>query len=187
MHHGTKRAAFSSLLAVGLLACAAQPGTSKGPRVELGRRAMVRYVQVASGQAFSLRNTSSGSKAEVYGDPQRDRLTKVIGDATLQALIDVLGEQGMFLHSQPVASNDAKECLVVELPERKWVWTKTRGSSAEPAFVAARGYFLTMYNQTTAYHGSSGEAPPNLAEQNERLQRDAAAAREKLLQLGKPR
>ncbi|MFM1872984.1 MAG: hypothetical protein RL398_2406 [Planctomycetota bacterium] len=176
-----------SLLAV-LNGCAGGPDVASGPPIEPGRRTLVRYVQFGTGQAFSLQNASSGKREDVYSDPQRDRMVKVVSDGELQALLDIFADQGMFGQAAAVASTDARECLVVESPERRWVWTRPRnGGPLDNAFGDARAYFLALYNTSVAYHGSEKEPPPDLAGQKDRIQRDAAAAREKLLKLGRSR
>lgn len=149
---------------------------------------MVRYVQFTSNLVFSLQNASSGSKAEVYGDAHRDRSVKVISDGELQALMDILAEHGMFERATAAAPLEARESIVVEMPDRRWVWTRLHQSGVvDEPFHAARGYFLALYNGAVAYHGNEDEPVPDLAGQRERIQRDAAAAREKLLRLGRQR
>lgn len=144
-------------------------------------------MQFTSGQAFTLQNASSGSPSEVYSDQRADRMTKVVSDGEVQALVDILAEHGMFEHGAPAAPPDAREALVVEFPGRRWVWTRSRrpGDPAEAAFQDARGYFLALYNSSVAYHSAPTDAVPDLAGQRDRIQRDAAVAREKLLRLGR--
>ncbi|MCB9887832.1 MAG: hypothetical protein H6838_20270 [Planctomycetes bacterium] len=167
--------------------CASGPDIASGPRLEPGRRTTVRFVQFTTGQAFSLQNASSGSADEIYSDKRADRLTKVVSDGEVQALVDILAEHGMFTYGAAAAPSDAREALVVEFPGKRWVWTRPRlpGDAVEAAFQDARGYFLALYNMSVAYHSMPGDEVPDLAGQRERIQRDAAAAREKLLRLGR--
>ncbi len=170
-------------------ACAGGPDVAEGPRIEHGRRTTVRYVQFASGQMFTLQNASSGAAREIYSDEKRDRTAKVVGDGELQALIDILTEQGLLQHATGAAAPDAREALVVEFPDRRWIWSPVRRAGHhDAAFHDSRGYFLALYNGAVAFHGNAEHdgAPPDLKGQQERIQRDAAIAREKLLRLGRP-
>jgi hypothetical protein len=175
-----------ALLAALASGCASGPAASGAPEVLANQRTLVRYVQFGSGQILSLQNASSGTKAEVYSDPQRDRMVKVIGDGELQALIQIFGDYGMFRAGAATASVDARECLVVETPARRWVWARRRGPGVEdPDFHQARSIFLSLYNASVAYHGDQSGPAPDLASQQQRIQQDAAAARERLLRLGR--
>lgn len=176
------------LLAALASGCASGPTASGAPEVLANQRTLVRYVQFGPGQILSLQNASSGTKEEVYSDPQRDRMVKVIGDGELQALISIFGDYGMFQSGAANASVDARECLVVETPSRRWVWTRRRGPGVEdPDFHQARSIFLALYNASVAYHGDQSGPAPDLASQQQRIQQDAAAARERLLRLGRQR
>lgn len=180
-------AVLTALLSVLLSGCASGPDIASGPQIEPGRRTVVRYVQFTSSQVFSLQNASSGSKAEVYGDAQRDRSVKVVGDGELQALIDILTENGMLDKATATAAPDARESLVIEMPDRRWIWTRQGRGLEDVDFHNARGYFLAMFNSAVAYHGNADEEVPDLEGQRQRIRRDANAAREKLLRLGRQR
>lgn len=177
-----------ALLAAFASGCASGPNANGAPSVTPNQRTLVRYVQFGSGQVLSLQNASSGTKAEVYSDPQRDRLVKVISDGELQALLSIYADHGMFTDGRSAASPEARECLVVETPNRRWVWARRRGPGVEDApFHEARSIFLALYNGSVAYHGDQSGPAPDLAGQQQRIQQDAAAARERLLRLGRSR
>lgn len=164
-------------------ACASGPSLPRGLQIEPGKRTTVRLMQFANGLAFTLQNASSGSAADVYSDPKGDQQTKVLADAQLQALLDVFTDKGMFAQGTTSVPADAKDALVVLHGERRWVWSKR--SATDQQFTDAKGYFLELYNQATAYHGNSGtrragDNRPDLKAENDRVRREAAAAKRKL-------
>lgn len=167
--------------------CASGPSLPRGLQIEPGQRTTVRLMQVTTGQVFTLQNASSGSAGAVYSDERTDQLTKVLTDAQLQALLDVFTDKGMFVPREASVPPDARDALVVLQGDRRWVWSRRLAGTAESElpFHEAKAYFLSMYNQATAYHGNSGNSRtgddrPDLKAENDRVRSEAAAAKRKL-------
>jgi len=163
--------------------CVGGPSLPRAVQIEPGRRTTVRLMQFADGLVFTLQNASSGSAADVYSDPKGDHQTKVLADAQLQALLDVFTEKGMFAQGTASVPSDARDALVVQQNDRRWVWS--RRSAADQQFTEVKAYFLSLYNDATAYHansnnGRAGDSRPDLKAENDRVRSEAAAAKRKL-------
>lgn len=119
-----------------------------------------------SGRSFALQNLSSGSRPEVYSDTRGTTLAKVLPDADLQQLLDVLASKGMFLRASAAHAPDARSVIAVEQPERAYYWSRpavdpSKGPDDQPlvkAFDEGRAYVLAIYNSEIAYHAGSLES-----------------------------
>jgi hypothetical protein len=174
-----------ALTSVALLAaCAGAPDVARSPvAITRGERTRVLLTEVASGRTFGLQNASSGSAEEIYSAADSNRSLKVVADANLQELLDVLAAAGMFTKAGDQPAPGARDLLVVDMPERSYVWSRLRRGidPAEQSFHEARSYFLTFYNQVTAFHNVKMD-PDALRAENERVRRSADAARARLEQ-----
>ncbi|MGE3174730.1 MAG: hypothetical protein AB7O97_19015 [Planctomycetota bacterium] len=141
-----------------LAACAAS-SLPREVQIEPGRRTLVSLADLRSGHTLVLQNLSSGSRGDIYGDDGSSDLVKVVPDESLQQLLDVLAAQGMFAQATSTPAPGARAVLTVELPERRYVWSRPTPSAATleqiQAFEAGRGYVLAVYNSETAYHRGS--------------------------------
>jgi|KBSSwiStaDraftv2_1062776.scaffolds.fasta_scaffold472017_2 hypothetical protein len=142
-------------------ACAASSAASLPRAVTIapGERIRVELADRTSQRTFALQNVSSGPRSNVYGGA--DSLLKVVDDQELQRLLDVLAAQGMFDHAGPAADPGSKAAIVVETPQRRYVWSRPQPIPANydalQQFEAGRGYVLALYNSETAYHGGTLE------------------------------
>ena len=149
-----------------LAGCAdSSPDLPRVLEIEAGRRTRIVILDQA-GRSFALQNLSSGSRPEVYGDTSGTTLAKVVTDADLQQLLDVLASKGLFERATSAAAPGAKSVLVVEQPGRSFYWSRpavdpTRGPDEQPgvkAFAEGRAYVLSIYNSEVAYHAGSLES-----------------------------
>jgi hypothetical protein len=172
----------AALAAIPLLVAAC--ASSRPVQVVQGQRTRVVLTDVAAQRSFALQNASSGAANEVYSDRSADDAVKVVTDANLQQLLDVLATQGMFERAAAAAAPDARDLLVVESGGRRWVWSRRlRGiDAAELPFHEARSYFLTFYNSVVAWHAGDVDRQGFAAEQA-RAQQGGEAARQRLEQL----
>lgn len=167
--------------------CASGPNLPRVVTVVEGERVRVSFTEVSDNRTLSLQNVSSGAKETVYKDPKSDLGTKVVDDARLQLLLDMLAQAGMFQRTAPVASSTARELLVVEQGGRKLVWSrgpvKVDGIEAVQAFDQARAYFLAMFNAATAFHSRNWDKF-ELVEEQARMEASGKVARERWDQQG---
>jgi hypothetical protein len=180
----------AALLVVPLVAgsCASGPSLARDVAIEAGRPTRVLLTQVQTNTTFLLQNASSVDPASFYRD-SRLALGKIVDDDTLQALLDVFSEKGMFAASQGTVPPNARDVLVVEQGDRRWIWARRlAGTQAEATFHEAKGYFLEVYNSSTAYRGSEDDPRPDLQQEKMRVRQEADAAKNKLEHLDrKPR
>ena len=158
--------------------------------VENGRPTRVLLTQVSNNTVFLLQNASSAESAEFYRDTNARALGKIVPDEQLQALLDVFAEKGMFAAAASVAPPDARDVLAVEHGGKRWIWARRQAGvqAGETSFHEARGYFLEVYNSSTAYRTVDPNAPPDLRAERDRVRTDADAAKNKLQRLeGQPR
>lgn len=161
--------------------CVGTPNLPRVVQVVEGQRTTVRLIQFSNGQTMSLQNVSSGSASDVYSpkDPtKQDPMAKVVKDAQLQALLDVLAEKGMYSSESKSVPPDARDALVVEQSGKRWVlFRRQMGMQQEELpFHEAKSYFLSVWNGATAYHTGNAD----LRGENERVRAEAEAARRKL-------
>jgi hypothetical protein len=140
--------------------------------------------QVEGNLTLSLQNDSAGNPEQVYAALSSDPSRKVVGDADLQALLDVFAGQGLFAQGVSAVPPDARDVLTVQTGDRTWTFVRRqRGvQQSEAAFHEARAYFLALYNSSVAYHGT-GEGRPDFRTEGRRAQVDAATATSRLRQL----
>lgn len=158
------------LVAGGVAACAGGAAPRRDVTVAAGEPVTI-ALQTYRGPLLTLRNESAVDTAAVYS-AGADPLLKVVPDAELQGLLDVFSTEQLFAQSLPRAPGDARDVLVLEQGDRRWIWAR-RGSDVDPreaAFRSGRSYFLALYNGNTAYHGAAGGARPD-------FEREAARAR----------
>lgn len=175
------------LAAIGLAAgCSSGPTLARAVAIEAGEPTRVLLMQLQGGSTFLLQNASSADRPEFYGDPTSQVLGKIVADEQLQALLDVFSEKGMFAASLGAVPPGARDVLVVEQGGRRWTWARRQPGvqAAEAVFHEAKAYFLEVYNSAMAYRGSDPRQRPDLAGEQERAQRDGAAAKGKLERLG---
>ena len=129
-------------------ACAAAPA-----RLE---RTRVVWTDVAHGQTLTLQNSSAAPRAEVYRDPAGDSKLKVVDDEQMQKLVAVLDAQGLREHAAAAPLPGARAVLVVELGDRRLVWSRPQVApnnlDAVAAFDKGLRYVIAVYNETPAYH-----------------------------------
>ena len=170
--------------------CASGPDLPRVVTVVEGERVRISFTEVSDSRTLSLQNASSGTKETVYKDPKSDLGTKVVDDARLQLLLDMLAQAGMFQRTGPVATASARELLVVEQAGKKMVWSrgpvKEDGLETVQAFDQARAYFLAMYNAATAFHSRNWDKF-DLVEEQARLEASGQVARERWTQQGAKR
>lgn len=146
----------SPLLLAWLSACASTPELPREIEVRAGRRTRIELVDLRRNLSLVLQNASSGSAEAVYSDELGSLATKVVADADLQKLLDVLAQQGMFASATATPAPDASAAIVVDQDGRRWVWSRPAATlenvAAIQTFEEGRGYVLTVYNAATAYH-----------------------------------
>lgn len=149
------------LLLLCLAACTSQPQLPRALVVAPGQRTRIELVDFGTKVSLVLQNGSSGSLADVYSDSRGTVSTKVIADEELQQLLDVLAAQGMFAAAGAAAAPEARAAIVVEQPDRRFVWSRPRprpdNLDAVRAFDEGRGYVMTVYNSATAFHALDEE------------------------------
>jgi hypothetical protein len=175
---------FAVLLAAAFLfvsGCVGGPNLPRVVQVQEGQRTTVRLIQFSNGQAMSLQNASSGSAGEVYSKDTSNPFAKVIKDAQLQALLDVLADKGMYSADSASVPPDARDALLVDQGSKRWVLYRRHAGMQqdELPFHEAKSYFLSVWNGATAYHTGN----PDLKGENDRVRAEAEAARRKLLEI----
>jgi hypothetical protein len=172
------------------VACSSAPSYKRDLTIVPGERTTVRLAQVNGALALSLQNHSAERPDQVYraDSAEIDPGLKIVADVNLQSLLDVFSEKGMFAQYLPEVPAGSRDVLTVEQGQRRWVWAisadrrrriaqQQQGTDqAERTFHEARAEFLTLYNSSDAFHGSSGtgrDAPDFGAEQR-RLEADRA-------------
>lgn len=164
--------------------CVGTPNLPRVVQVQEGQRTTVRLIQFADGQTMSLQNLSSGSASDVYSpkDPtKQDPMAKVVKDAQLQALLDVLAEKGLHSSGSQSVPPDARDALLVEQKGQRWVLFRRQAGMQqdELPFHEAKAYFLSVWNGATAYHTGNVD----LRGENERVRAEAQAAQRRLLEV----
>lgn len=184
--HGRIRFAqllFAAWLVVVAAACSSGPRLKRSVEVQAGQRTVVRLLDVRGTLALSLRNASAQETTAVYTPNSHDidPGAKVVDDANLQTLLDVFSEKGLFERALADVPADARDALVVEQGQRRWIFARRQLGlqQAEQSFHEARAEFLALYNSSVAYHGT-GEARPNFRAENARAQTDAQKAKTNL-------
>ena len=159
--------------------CAGAPNLPRVLAVQEGQRTTVRLMQFGSGQTFTLQNRSSGRKVEVYSNNQYDLATKVVADAQLQALLDVFAEHGLFAGATHSVPPEARSAIVIRQGERRYVFhDRNIAADAGQRFRQAQAYFLSVYNNATAYHSAEINRADLEAEKN-RANSAGAATKQK--------
>lgn len=175
---------FTVLLAAALFGsggCVGGPNLPREVQVQQGERTLVRLMQFQQNQAMSLQNASSGSANDVYSDRRADPLAKVVSDAQLQALLDVLAEKGVFKLGASSVPPDARDALVVQQGNRRWVICRRQPGlqQEELPFHEAKAYFLSVWNSATSYHSADVD-PADLRAEQERIKAGSRGAVQKL-------
>lgn len=172
-----------SLSAVLLLACSSSPSLPRQLTVNQGQRTRVVLTQTSAGTRFTLQNESSGSREEVYKDPKADHTAKVVPDAQLQTLLDLLANEDFFQRAGGSAAPGARELITVEQGERHWVLS--RGMPKGPddpvfmSFYRCREYVLAAYNNATGFHEEKVTGA-DLEHERDALNQSNRSSREKL-------
>lgn len=167
--------------ALSFVGCASGPDLPREVTIEPGRPTRVVLQQLRGGQTFLLQNASSTEAADFY-DGDMPAMAKIAPDAQLQALLDILAQKGLFARGAGAVPPDARDVLAVEHDGRRWTWARRQAGvqQDEVAFHEARTYFLELYNQSLAYHPGTSMDAAGWQQEQERLRREAAAARRKL-------
>lgn len=175
-----------ALTAAGFGGCAAEPPLRRSLAIVAGEKTSVRYVDVKGTLALSLQNASAAAATDVYRADSGtiDPGAKLVDDAELQALLDIFSERGLFAAAVGEVPADALDALIVQQGRQRWVFPRRlRGmQQTEAPFHEGRAYFLALYNDVTAYHGTGAGRPDFKAEQR-RTADDGRAARQKLERL----
>jgi hypothetical protein len=179
-------AAAALALAAGLAGCAGEPPLRRSLALAPGQKTVVRYLDIKGTLSLSLQNASAALATDVYRTDSGaiDPGAKVVADDELQALLDIFSERGLFGAAAAEVPADALDALVVQQGGQRWVFPRRlRGvQQAEAAFHEGRAYFLALYNDVTAYHGTGDDRPDFKSEQR-RAADDGRAARAKLERL----
>jgi hypothetical protein len=167
---------------IAVAACSTAPALPRQLAIQPGERVAVQLLLTSDNLRLVLWNNSAVSALQ----GNRQVGAKVVDDADLQALLDILGEKGMFQRGDDSPLASALDVLTVEAAGKRWHWSRyqTGVQAAEAAFHEARAYFLTLYNSTESWHNPSaartGGERPSFAAEQERVRRDAATARARL-------
>jgi hypothetical protein len=174
---------FVQLLAAAwaLVACSSAPDLKREVTVVGGQLTVVRYLQLGSSLALSLRNVSAQAPTAVYGTNSYDvdPGAKVVDDVNLQTLLDVFATLGLFAASYTEVPPGSQDVLMVEQAGRRWVWAVSadkrariaalqRGDQSEQKFAEARAEFLAMHERSMSFHGT-GDARPDFKAENARV------------------
>lgn len=184
MQRSTAALLFASALSALLLTqCAGSaPSLKRVVTVTPEQRTRIQLVQ-ATGPALALQTEALGSRAAVYSDALGDVAAKVVEEADMQTLLDVLAARGFFERAAPVGAPEAREAIVLDHGERRWVWSRRPPTAADdPVFLAfheCRAYVLQLYNQTTAYHTGRNLTGDDLEREQERIRRQREATQRK--------
>jgi hypothetical protein len=149
--------------------------------VRAGEMTRIHLVQPAPGPVLTLQNASGGSREDVYSDTAGNASVKVVEDADLQALLDVLAERGFFDRVGPATGS--RESIVIEQEDRSWQWSRRPPTGPDDpdllAFHDCRAYVLAVYNRTTAWHTRRNITGRDLQREQETLQQRQQALRQK--------
>lgn len=163
--------------------CADAAPTRRDLTITSGERTRVAVVLMANQVSFTLQNASAAAKADVYRDSKTPPGLKVVGDARLQALLDVLAENSFFRRATPVAAPDSREVIYVEQGGHRWVVSRrpfqVGDESAIAAFNTLKTYVLSVYNDTTAFQNSTAVTESELMAERDRIRANGAAAKAK--------
>lgn len=168
-----------------LQACGtSSPALPRVLTVTSGERVQITLITDQGERVFKVQNASSGSRNEVYSDPESQAWTKVLPDKDLQQLLDVLTAQGLFEYSAAAPIATARDTLMVESAGRSWYWAHNNSDLAtlRQKFLAAESYFLTAWNQAVAYSSTSMNRA-DLEAASARAQRSSTDAQRKLRNL----
>jgi len=178
-------AASSLATILWLQACAAPASVlPRALTVNTGERVRVALSDDGGAQICTVQTASSGSRNQVYSDPTADGWTKVLPDQGVQQLLDLLAAKGLFEHGSPAPIPGARDMLLVEAGDRLWCWARQPGAAQQQAlaFLEAKSYFLTAWNQAVAY-SSAAVRKEDLEAARARARQGAEAAKRKLRRL----
>ncbi len=176
-----------SLLALATLVagCSSGPTLARAVTVREGRPTRIVLTQVKDGTTLLLQNASSAERAEFYAAPDPAVLGKVVADDRMQTLLDVFAERNLFASATAGAPTNARDVLVVEQDDRRWVWSRRLAGvqTDEAMFHEARGYFLEVWNGASAFRSAAPGVRPDLEGEDARAHRSAESAKSKLERL----
>lgn len=173
-----------TVLAALFAACAGGgPVRRAAVAVEPRQATRVSLTQLSPMQALVLTTRGGRSQAEIFESNPPDALLKVLDDGEMQGLIDVLDQQGMFAATRSMPPPDARDVLVVEHGDRRWLWWRTKALGQQPdemPFHQAKAAFLAVYNDAMAFRDGRGT---DFEAERQRTRAAGESARQKLLQL----
>jgi hypothetical protein len=176
-----------------LAQCASSPSLPRQLAITKGQRTRVMLQGSEGGSlatTLALQNESAGSRDNVYSDAGGDRVTKVVEDADLQTLLDVLASESFFQYAAETPAPGSREAIAVEQGDRRWVFSRpTPRSPDDPVYASylsfrrCHEYVRTSYNKVMSFHAQNLSGADLKREQQELLQRQEAT--KKLQQGGK--
>lgn len=135
-------------------ACAASSALPRAVTIAPGDRVRVQLIDLTTGRAFELRNRSSGSRDAVYGEARTESI-KVVEDAQLQKLLDVLASKGLFDRPDAAPPPGTRAAITVESGGRRHLWARPvptpTNLDAVGSFEEGRAYVLAVYNSETSF------------------------------------
>ena len=157
-----KKAACTTLAAVGLALCQCVSGPSLKRHVELGEtdKVAVVYQQPRSNFSQTLLSDNIVDAQQFYSDSDSDKFSKILSAEGMQLLLDGLATVGYFDNASPVPAPDASAHLLVRINETSYSWSATRSMTSGDAqkFIDAVGTFQNVFNATLSFHTSTGDS-----------------------------
>lgn len=135
-----------------LLAQCASSSLPRAVTVTKGERTSV--TAQTRGTPLRLLNASSTSREKTYSDPTSDLSTKIVDDAALQGLLDILANEGFFDRAgsgvAPVTGS-----IIVEQGAHRWVMNPPAVKDASDPELVVFGrcheYVRATFNQTMGF------------------------------------
>jgi hypothetical protein len=154
------------------------PAPQRVLAIQSGVRTSVGLHHSGRGAMLELQNVSAASRRDVYSDRKTAPSLKVVSDEELQALVDVLGAQGLFTRATRTPPPSAREMLTVAHGDERYYWARPsiEDPAALQAFDESRRYLMAVYNSSTAYHTGKLSAE-DLEAENQRVKAAAEAAK----------
>jgi hypothetical protein len=156
----------AALLGVVVAACSSQPKLRRQVTIAEGQQVRV-VLAGTSTRPLELRNLPHSSPQAFYSDPQTSSTTKIVADAELQTLLDVLAATGMFAAAGPTEPPGSKDTLTVEIDGKRHVWSRPRARqenlAAIKAFDQGRNYVISLFNSTMSLHTTDLASPDGRA------------------------
>lgn len=144
-----------AVLATAFCQCAGGPALERKILIQPGTRALVSLQQATI--TLTVINQSALTKDQAQAARTQDRSLKIIPDAQVQLLLDLLGGQEFFANASATADPEARSWLTVMSGAEKWVLSgrAARGDHASmQRFSKCLNQFTDVYSSNDNFAGS---------------------------------